>query len=395
MYAGLESPALLAVNPGADPAHLTGVAADAGGGSSGGCSSHLSEVTFSYQAGTSYLIAVDGKGGAEAFFSLTLEAVPVNDDAAQAQVIGPYLPTSVYSSNRHATKESGETNHAGDPGGASVWYSWTPSTSGKAFLSACMYAGKGQSALLAVYTGSDPEHLTAVTSDAGGGSTSGCYSRYSEVAFDFVGGTRYLIAVDGPGGLQSSFSLSLEGAPANDDFAAAQSIVGSLPRTVYGTSRRAGKQPGEPEHAGRAGGASVWYSWAPAEDGIGVISACGQFGGQPPLLGVYTGADVADLTEVAADAGGGDGCYEGSSEVEFDAVAGETYYVAVDDSAGAGLWSFNLEVDLQLTPANDAFAAAEEIPAATNWFYGSNRHASKEIGEPEHAGQAGGATIWV
>ncbi|HEU5063757.1 MAG TPA: PKD domain-containing protein [Solirubrobacterales bacterium] len=394
LFAGSKESALLAVYTGSGYGDLEQVGADVGSGSTTGCYSGRSEVRVEFVAGTKYLFAVDGEGGVESSFSLAIEPIPANDSRLSPQVVGPFLPTSVSGSNRHATKEAGEPAHAGDPGGASVWYSWTPGTSGTAFLSACMFAGKDQSALLSVYTGSDPEHLTEVTADAGGGSTQGCFSRYSKVSFSFQAGTRYLIALDGPGGLESSFSISFETGPANDDFLAAQPIVGNVPQAVNGSSRHATKELEEPNHAGNSGGASVWYSWTPSESGIAVLSACGQFGGEPPLLAVYGGESLATLSEVDADAGSGEGCYGGSSEVEFDVVAGESYYIALDDSAAAGLWGFKLELDLELTPANDAFAAAEQISASSSWLYSSNRHASKELEEPNHAGNSGGASVW-
>jgi PKD repeat protein/lysophospholipase L1-like esterase len=394
LSAGKETPALLAVYTGEDVGHLTEIAADAGGDGSKGCFSGYSKVGFEFQANTTYRIAVDGKGGAEASFSLNLEQVPGNDDAENAQVIGPGLPTSIFSSNRHASKQPGEPDHAGNPGGASVWYSWTPSASGEATLSACLFAGKDESALLAVYTGTDVAHLTEVTADAGGGSTSGCFSRYSEAGFHFEAGVRYLIALDGPSGVEDSFSLNLEARPVNDDFEDAREITGGLPQNLSGSTRHASKQSGEPDHAGDPGGASVWYSWTPSESGIAVISAC-SWSGQP-LLAAYTGTDVANLTEVAAAAGdeSGSSCFGSRAAVEFDAVAGTRYEIALDDAAGAGLSSFNLEVDLELVPANDEFAAAQEIPSGSSWYSGSTRHATKQSGEPDHAGDPGGASVW-
>ena len=52
------------------------------------------------------------------------QAAPANDNFANAIVLtGNTLTTS--GSNVAATKEAGEPNHAGNSGGASVWWSWT------------------------------------------------------------------------------------------------------------------------------------------------------------------------------------------------------------------------------------------------------------------------------
>src|SRR5213593_4436723 len=49
-------------------------------------------------------------------------------------------------------------------------------------------------------------------------------------------------------------------APNNDNFAAAQAITGTS-GSITGTNVEATKEAGEPNHAGNAGGKSVWYSW--------------------------------------------------------------------------------------------------------------------------------------
>jgi PKD repeat protein len=391
LFAGREEGALLGVYTGSDVAHLTEVGSDAPAGSTSGCFSGKSEVSFAFQASTTYWIAVDGEDGAESSFSLGFEVLPNNDDFADARVLGSGIQQSVSGTNRRATKQPGEPAHAGNPGGASVWYSWTPLSSGTAVVSACLSAaGPSSGALLGVYTGSDLAHLTEVGSDAGSGTTSGCSNHYSEVRFDYTGGTTYHFAVDGKNGAEGFFSLSIESPPANDDFAQAQQL--QAPQTVFSNNRHAGKQPGEPAHAGNPGGASVWYSWTPTESGAGTVSACA-FSGSSPLLGVYTGSDVARLTEVAADVGSGTGsCFGSSSAVDFDVEAGTTYYIALDGQTGAES-SFELHLEFEPSPTNDDFASPRQLDQGGSVF-ASNRQATKQPGEPAHAGNPGGASLW-
>src|SRR5262249_15390810 len=161
----------------------------------------------------------------EGSFELELAEQPANDDFGQAQPLT--LPTSRYDSNVAASKQAGEPDIAGDPGGASLWYSWTPTTKAKAFLSARPYRGRGGQSLLAVYTGSDLAHLTGVGAAVAGGSSSDCGPGKSEVQFDAEAGVTYRIAVDGQGGAAGSIQLNLEGLPANDDLAHAQSVGGT------------------------------------------------------------------------------------------------------------------------------------------------------------------------
>src|SRR4051812_46610388 len=45
-------------------------------------------------------------------------------------------------------------------------------------------------------------------------------------------------------------------------------------------------------------------------------------------------------------------------------------------------------------PPNDAFAAAELLTGPTATASGSNAEATKETGEPNHAGNSGGHSVW-
>jgi hypothetical protein len=113
----------------------------------------------------------------------------------------------VTGSNEFASKEPGEPDHAADPGGASVWYSLTPSFDGAAFVST---AGSAFDTLLGVYTGSSVSSLTTLAGNDDATET----VLTSKTCFSAVHGTPYHVAVDGVGaasadpGSQGSFSLS-------------------------------------------------------------------------------------------------------------------------------------------------------------------------------------------
>ncbi|HET9185649.1 MAG TPA: hypothetical protein VFN82_05845, partial [Solirubrobacterales bacterium] len=393
----LEGP-LVGVYTGSAVDSLSAVEAD--GASSPGCAEG-GATRIQAVVGTTYRIAVDGQDGREGTFQLGVVQQPANDDFGDSESLPASLPATRYGSTIAASKEPGEPDHAGAPGGASAWYSWTPSESGTAFLSACMYADEEHGALLGVYTGSELEHLTEVASDAASGT-----SCMAELQFEFEAGVTYRIAIDDKGGTGSSFSLYLEGLPANDDLAHAQNLGGAFPSYAYGTNRHASKEAGEPDHAGDPGGASVWYAWTPTQSGSGFVSACLQTN-KSALLAVYTAepeegsgagptapsnVSMAELREVASAAGNGpkSGCSSGFSEVSLDFAAGTTYYVAVDGQEGA---QGSLTLSFEAQPANDDLADAQVLEAPRS-LYSTNRHATKEAGEPDHAGDPGGASVW-
>ncbi|WP_144400062.1 S8 family serine peptidase [Geobacter pickeringii] len=112
-------------------------------------------------------------------------------------------------SNYNATKETGEPNHAGNPGGASVWWSWNAPITGRATINT---HGSSFDTLLAVYTGSSVGSLTTIAANDNDGTPGGT----SSVSFIAQAGTTYRIAVDGAGGATGTINLAWNLAPEAD-----------------------------------------------------------------------------------------------------------------------------------------------------------------------------------
>jgi PASTA domain len=176
---------------------------------------------------------------------------------------------------------------------------------------------------------------------------------------------------------------ALAAAPANDDFHNA-AVYTTRAIVVEGTTVDATKQAGEPDHAGNAGGHSIWYTWTTPVAGRATVSTCGtEF---DTLVGVYTGTTVADLDEVAAN---DDGCGD-QSLVSFQAEAGGIYRVAVDgaDSASGPVW-----LSLSVAPPNDDFADAQDLTGDSGSVMGTTVGSSSEAEEPDHYGD-GWNSVW-
>jgi hypothetical protein len=172
----------------------------------------------------------------------------------------------------------------------------------------------------------------------------------------------------------------------NDDFESADTLEGPG-GSVTGSNLFASKEPGEPDHAGNAGGRSVWYRWkAPQGGKVAVDTAGSSF---DTLLAVYRGATIDGLLPIVAS----DGRQVGQGLVTFPATRGVEYMVAVDGLDGA-TGDIVLNWRIQGTPANDEFAAAEPISGSRGVVRGDNRTATREPGEPDHAGDAGGRSVW-
>lgn len=131
-------------------------------------------------------------------------------------------------------------------------------------------------------------------------------------------------------------------APANNNFSNRTTISGTS-ATVTGTNVSATQETGEPNHAGKSGGKSVWWTWrAPSNGSVQIDTIGSNF---DTVLGVYTGSRVSSLTATASDDDSGG---NNASKVTFNAVSGTTYQIAVDGYWGA---SGTITLHLSTTPS--------------------------------------------
>jgi hypothetical protein len=310
---------------------------------------------------------------------LLAQAAPVNDNF-EARTALSGSSQSVPGSNVGATFQQGEPVHAGFFGGSSVWWTWTAPADGAVQLT--LTNSSLFSPLLAVYTGTQLSALTPIASVA--------FSNL--LTFTATAGTTYQIAVDGAnfgsGASVGNFTFNLQQfpPPPNNNFVDGAPIDGAL-ATVNGTNLGATKEPGEPNHGGNTGGASVWYNWTAPFSGLVTLDTFGS--NFSTLLGVYTGEQVAGLTPIVSSSF--------SSPISFSATAGTTYRIAVDGfNFGSGASTGNLVLNLSLIapPANDNFASAPTLLGDTVSTTGTNVGASAEPGEPAHAGITATRSVW-
>jgi len=254
---------------------------------------------------------------------------PVSNDAFGNATVLTDSPLSVSQYNSCSSKETGEPNHAGNAGGHSVWFTWTPDSNQTAIVTT---RRSDFDTLLAVYTGGTVSSLSLVASND---DLSGVIHQ-SAVSFAAAAGTPYRIAVDGYNGAVGTVVLNLN-PPANDDFAGAVAVAGASGGTS-GYTIGASKEPGEPAHAYDVGGHSVWYRWsAPLSGPVEFNTAGSTF---DTTLAVYIGNIVTNLYLVAAN---DDDTAAGlhTSRLSFNAFAGVTYQIAIDGYGGDS-GNFNL-----------------------------------------------------
>ena len=351
-------------------------------------------------AGTYSVVVRNASGGSSTSRPATLTvgsssgSGPVNNAFANATVVSGAL-VNVSGSNVGANKESGEPIHPDSVGGASVWWAWTAPSSGTASV---FTSGSSFDTILAVYTGTAVSALTRIASDDDSGAGSA-----SLLTFTATAGTTYRILVDGYGGATGSIVLGISIASAssgaNNDSFANRLTFPSTGGTLSGSNASATREAGEPSHAGNGPFKSVWYTWSATASGTVTVSTAGS--SFDTVLAVYTGLSVGGLTPVASN---DDGPSTTTSVVSFSVTPGMTYQIAVDGYAGA-----TGSVVILLTPpagsgsggsgggttlANDAFARPSPVGPSGGEFSVSSVGATKEPGEPDHANQRGGTSLW-
>ena len=181
--------------------------------------------------------------------------------------------------------------------------------------------------------------------------------------------------------------------PANDAFANAQSISGAS-AAVNGTNVGATRELGEPDHLPAnlsLGENTVWYNWTAPSSGQVTIDTCTS--SFDTTLAVYTGSALSTLSQVGSDDDSCDTPNGAGSRLSFNATAGTTYRIAVGGylSANEGTFTVNL---IPPPSANDNFANAQTLTGANATVTGTNVNATKESGEPNHAGNSGGKSVW-
>lgn len=278
------------------------------------------------------LISITTSSGTATSANTFTVAPPVtNDNFASALVIsGP--SGQVSGSSVAATKQTGEPSHAGNAGGASVWYDWTAPTTGT-----FTFATNGSSfdTLLAIYTGSALTALTPIVSSDDAGTSTG-----SSATFSATSGTTYHIAVDGYNGAKGSVTL-------------------------------------------------IWA----ANSAAPVISTFTPQTGTPGTPVIMTGANLLGANSVKF--GGVTAGFVVDSDTQLTATVPSgaiTGAIVVANAAGNASTDGNFVV--VASSNNDNFAGAAPLGGASGSVTGTNAGATKEPNEPAHAGNAGGKSVW-
>ena len=329
----------LSVYTGSDLPNLTLIGFDDQGGGN-----NTSLLSLNAIAGETYQIAVDGWLSNTGQIALNIAPPPPPNDnfANQIPLTGETATTT--GSNRGATGEVGEPAQSGPIN--SAWWSWTATSSG---LFQVDTRGSGSDTYLSVYDGSDLANLTLIGADDDGGG-----KLASLVNVNAKAGTTYQIAVDGWSNTTGPINLNIAPSPPpNDNFANRIALTGATANAT-GTNRGATGEVGEPAQSGQIN--SVWWTWTAPTTGNYTFDTLGS--GYDTYLSLFTGYDVSSLALVAVDDDGGGNF---ASRISLNAIAGETYQIAVDGySIATG------PINLNIAPTPPGSAGADKLTETAN-----------------------------
>lgn len=328
--------------------------------------------------GRTYQIALDDYGygyewGPGPFtFNLKFVPSPIND----------YLGDRIVLTNSSIVVTGTGSGATSDPGvpedDGKIWFSWI--APGDGTMMASLEGGPAvPSAVL--YTGTSGANLTPA------GRMNPASGRPA-TTIEVQRGGEYFIGIASYG----DYKLDIEFADygTNDDFSQRLQISG-LNATNRVSNSKATVELGEPNHAGSTAGKSLWWTWTAPVTGNVTINAAGTSFG--PAMAVYTGDSISSLIQVAADSV--------HSELNFDAVAGRTYQIAMGATSSGteirqGYCEFRLnQVPAPPAPANDRFADRIVITGNEFTLISTNDGATAEPGEPSHAGCPNHSTWWT
>ena len=188
-------------------------------------------------------------------------------------------------------------------------------------------------------------------------------------------GLSNVIAIAAGSDCSLSLTYSPPSRPSNDNFTNAIPVIGSV-ATVVGSNTNASQEVGEGNHSNfEGGGVSVWWSWTAPSNGMLNIDTIGST--FIPELAVYTGINISNLTNRAADYGGGG---NRSRILNLPVTANLKYYIALDGYAGQqGGISMSLSCYF-----NDNFTNRQNMTGTNVVFQASTSNATNEPNEPAH-----------
>jgi PKD repeat protein len=297
----------------------------------------IARVTLTLEAGMTYHYLTfmnNYQNGGPVSFNIKQVFPPANDNFANATII-PAVPYTDSVVAQFANVEPGEPNNCSWVFHKTIWYSFTPSTSG----SYTVEASAMDYLTLVIYTGSDFSNLQMVD----------CRLESApRIQMTFDAGTTYYFQIfNNYEYFENVIAVSItqDIPPANDNFTNATIITGTPFSDTVATDH-ATIESGEPWACGWTGHNTIWYSFTPSVSGSYTAESTG---GYLPNLAVYTGSDYSNLQPLVC------GYTDWSlARTTLFLNAGTTYFYQMYTTDYYG-WGMTINFSIYLTPPPEAY----------------------------------------
>jgi hypothetical protein len=313
-------------------------------------------------------VQAPGKSNATLIVTYPTIAPPSNDNFVNSTKV-PGGGHQYITSNARATIEPGEPAHANDSrAAASLWWNYAPPGAGPVLVDS---GGSDVSTVVAVYTGTSVSNLQQVASARGSTTSTGRKGAY--VLFQAKAGVPYQIAV------ASVTSNSVGSLAVNVG-------AGLVPDTNSPTVTITSPQSGIGATGPRLAVAGAAVDPSPNASGIRRIN----LSVSPTTIVGETETSVAYL----------DSSLNGPLSTNWSSIVGlrpggNNVTARAIDLAGNSSSPFTIHVNYRpLDPPNDFFVDAFPLDRSSDVLALNTLNATKEIGEPNHAGVAGGKSAW-
>lgn len=300
----------------------------------------------------SIVASAPGRPSVTNSFNYGIVVPPLNDKFGNATQV-PVSGAVYLSNNRYATLEAGEPPPAGNTNAAgSLWWSWTPSSSGPVLITT---SGSKVDNILAVYTGGNFISLKQVASSV---SAIGQLNP-AQVTFNAQAGQGYRITVASVN-TNSLGSIRLAVIP------------GAQPNQTQPVVTVSGPQSGLTVTNQLVTVTGTALDSSPTSAGINKVVVS--------VNGCASGA-ASGTTNWSAPA---------LLQPELNVITATAY-----DEEGNASAPVTIElVYFAINPVNDFFANAIPLTGSIGTNNFDNSNATKETGEPNHAGNVGGKSVW-
>ena len=298
-----------------------------------------------------FLITAPGKTNSTNVIVYAVVPVPGNDYFTNSTKVSA-AGASYFSNNRLASKETGETNHANVTSATnSLWWTWTPTNNTSVLIDT---AGSVIDTVLGVYTGNTVSSLTVVVATNNVGSRQQAFLKFNAVA-----GTPYRIVLASASS-NSVGSFRLRIAPGAQPDTTVPAVVVTSPLSGLWTTNRvlniSGTAADGPLNISGLQRVFLILNSTCTYETTGTTNWSTSFGLKP-------GLNI--IKAFAVDASG---------NVSAPFTVQVTYIVP--------------------NPPNDLFANAILLPGNSGAGSVISTNATKEFGEPVHAGDVGGKSVW-